>query len=427
MKYIYLIFILLLSATYTNSQTRNLSYYLEKAKENSPLIHETRNMNKLLDLNMDQIQAVLSKPEVTADINVLFAPIINHDGVSDKFQWVSSGANNYSGYDLAGTDGGQYQAVVTVKQPLFNKSKLDAYQNDNTVSHQINENKIALSVHEVEQIVGYQYLLCIRSQKEKKIQLTLIRVLKDQKNTLQKLVDNGVYKQTDLMLLDIELKNYVIEYTNQISAYQQNLYDLNLLCGINDTTMVSLTDTVYHLQPDIEEQSAFLTSYRLDSMKLLTEQDLYDLKYKPQIDLFGSAGMNAVYLPGINRLGFSTGLSFSITLFDGNQRHTEHNKTQIHLESLQFQKEQFLSKYRMQNNGILNRIRLNREQQQLLDEQITQYKTIIDAYSKELSQGEASIMDIKNIYRDMASKEKDMLGLKTEEQFLINAYNYWNY
>ncbi|MFB6342286.1 TolC family protein [Saccharicrinis sp. FJH62] len=427
MKYIYLIFILLLSATYTNSQTRNLSYYLEKAKENSPLIHETRNMNKLLDLNMDQIQAVLSKPKVTADINVLFAPIINHNGVSDKFQWVSSGANNYSGYDLAGTDGGQYQAVVTVKQPLFNKSKLDAYQNDNTVSHQINENKIALSVHEVQQIVGYQYLLCIRSQKEKRIQLALIRDLKDQKNTLQKLVDNGVYKQTDLMLLDIELKNYAIEYTNQISAYQQNLYDLNLLCGINDTTLVSLTDTVYHLQPDIEAQSAFLTSYRLDSMKLLTEQDLYDLKYKPQIDLFGSAGMNAVYLPGINRLGFSTGLSFSITLFDGNQRHTEHNKTQIHLESLQFKKEQFLSKYRMQNNGILNRIRLNREQQQLLDEQITQYKTILDAYSKELSQGETSIMDIKNIYRDMASKEKDMLRLKTEEQFLINAYNYWNY
>ncbi|MFB6318995.1 TolC family protein [Saccharicrinis sp. FJH54] len=427
MRYFCLIISVLLTFSKLDSQTRTLSYYMDKAKANSPLIHETRNLNKILDLNMDQIEAVLKKPEVDASVNVLFAPIINHDGLKNRFQWVSSGAEQYTGYDLAGTDGGQYQAVVTVKQPLFNKSKLEAYQNNNAVSHQINENKIKMTVHEVEQLVGYQYLLCVKSQNEKGLQQTMIHDLREQKRTLQNLVNNGIYKQTDLMLLDIELKNYMIQYKNQLSEFQQNLYDLNLLCGISDTTLVNLADTVYTLKPAIEKQSDFLTTFKLDSMKIRTEQDLYDLQYKPKIDLYGSAGMNAVYVPGINRLGFSTGLSFSMPLFDGNQRAAEQKKNRIHLETLEFKKDRFLSKYQMQNNGLLKQISLKTGQIQLLENQIKQYKTLIEAYNKELTLGEASVMDINNIYRDMASKKKDLLRLKTEKQYLINAYNYWNY
>ena len=427
MKKYFLIFLLLFSTSAVFTQTYNLSFYAEKAKQNSPLIHYTQNNDTLLNLDMEQIKSVLNRPEVSANVSVIFAPIISHDGSSDKFQWVSSGADNYTGYDLAGTDGGQYQAVVSVKQPLFSKTKVEAYQKNNAISHQINKNQIELTSHEIDQIVGYQYLLCLQSQKESGIQQSLIHDLENQKAILKKLINNGIYKQTDMMLLDIELKNYKIELKNQHGAYQQNLYDLNVLCGINDTSVVDLEDTVIIPKPDVKIQSRFMNSYKLDSMNMLSEQSLYDLKYKPQVDLFGNAGMNAVYLPGINRLGFSTGLSFSMVLFDGNQRKIQKDKTKINLESLNFEKDQFMSKYKMQNNGIRNRIRLNKEKQQLLNAQIIQYKTIIDAYNKEMTQGEISIMDVKNIYRDLASKQKDMLQLKMENRFLINAYNYWNY
>ena len=35
-----------------------------------------------------------------------FAPIISHDTNTNRFEWVSAGATNYTGYDLALTDGG---------------------------------------------------------------------------------------------------------------------------------------------------------------------------------------------------------------------------------------------------------------------------------------------------------------------------------
>jgi hypothetical protein len=49
----------------------------------------------------------------------------------------------------------------------------------------------------------------------------------------------------------------------------------------------------------------------VDSLNITADQSISDLKYKPQVNLFANAGLNAIYLPAFNRFGLSTGITFS--------------------------------------------------------------------------------------------------------------------
>jgi len=423
-----LLSLLLLSVFYgLSAQQRDLSFYLDQAKINSPLINKNKNESKIVTLDLKQINSILSKPEVNLISSVMFAPIISHDNNSSHFELVSNGATDYTGYDLALTDGGQYQAIVSVKQPLFTGSRYKTYVNKASISGQINDNNIALTVHELEQIVGYQYILCIKSKMQIDNELSLLKELNEQVKRLQKLVENAVYKQTDLMLLQIEIQNYEAEYKMFQGEYMTNIYDLNLICGIRDTSMVDLRETDFVLKPDIIRNSNFLTAYKLDSLNIIADQSIYDLKYKPQLDLFADAGLFAAYLPYPGRIGFSTGISLSWNIFDGHQRNIQREKSAINLQTIDFEKKNFLTHNDISKNKILNQIESIDQRLLLFEQQADQYDKLYNAYSRELSLGEASVMDFKNLLKDIASKKQETLLLTSERQLLINSYNYLTY
>jgi outer membrane protein TolC len=423
-----LLSLLLLSVFYgLSAQQRDLSFYLDQAKINSPLINKNKNESKIVTLDLKQINSILSKPEVNLISSVMFAPIISHDNNSSHFELVSNGATDYTGYDLALTDGGQYQAVVSVKQPLFTSSRYKTYVNKASISGQINDNNIALTVHELEQIVGYQYILCIKSKMQIDNELSLLKELDEQVKRLQKLVENAVYKQTDLMLLQIEIQNYEAEYKMFQGEYMTNIYDLNLICGIRDTSMVDLRETDFVLKPDIIRNSNFLTAYKLDSLNIIADQSIYDLKYKPQLDLFADAGLFAAYLPYPGRIGFSTGISLSWNIFDGHQRDIQREKSDINLQTIDFEKKNFLTQNDISKNKILNQIESIDQRLLLFEQQADQYDKLYNVYSRELSLGEASVMDFKNLLKDIAAKKQETLLLTSERQLLINSYNYLTY
>lgn len=410
-----------------NAQQRDLNFYLEQAKINSPLINKNKNENKIVELDLKQIKSVLLKPEVNFEANVLFAPIVSHDNNSNHLEWTSDGADNYYGYDLALTEGGQYQALVSVKQPLLTGSKYRIYSNKADISHQINENSIALTIHELEQLVSYQYILCFKSLKQSEISSDLIKELTNQLLIMQKLVENAIYKQTDLMLLQIEYQNNEVEYRTFQAEYKNNLYDLNLICGINDKNPVDVQEINFQLKSDIPANSQFLISYKLDSLNIIAEQSINELKYKPQVSLFADAGLNAVYLPSFNRLGFSSGIAFSWNIFDGNQREIQREKSTINLQTIEFEKNNFITQNDIYKNKILNQISTLDQRLEIIEEQTDQYDQLYNAYRKELSQGEISVIDFKNLLKDIVAKKQESLLLKMEKQMLINSFNYWNY
>ena len=410
-----------------NAQQRDLDFYLGQAKKNSPLINQAKNQNRIVSFDLQQMNRILFKPEINVISGFIFSPIISRDNNTSSFHLVSEGATNYIGHDLALTDGGQYQAMVSLRQPVLSGSKYQVYMNKSDISGKINENNIALTIHELEQVVGYQYLLCIRSLKEAENSLSLIRNLEEQYGLMQKLVENAIYKQTDLMLMQIELENYNLEYKMYRAEYVSNLYDLNLICGISDTVAIELQNIDFKISPGIVAKSAFITGFRLDSLNILSDQAVDELKYKPQLDIIADAGLNASYLPYPRRFGLSAGMALTWNIFDGHQRNIQREKSTVNLQTLEFNKANFMTQNEISKNKVRNQINSVIERMSLKEKQAEKYKRLYQAYSKELSVGEASVMDFKNLMKDIATVNQELLLLKMEQQFLINSYNYLNY
>ena len=427
MKRILLPFFLFFLAGMAYSQQRDLNYYLEKAKTNSPLIHKNKNDNKIIDLDLQQTERILKSPEINLESNILFAPIISHNNNSNRLDLVSNGSDNYSGYDLAITNGGQYQAFLTLKQPLLGNSNLKVYSKKSEISRKQNDNSTIMTIHEMEQLVSYQYILCVKSKVQIKNGEQLMKQLDDQLDIMNRLVENAVYKQTDLLLLQIEKQNLQIDNKSFEDDYKGNLFDLNLLCGIKDSVGNDIQELDLQLKPEISANSKFLTSYTLDSLGIISDQSITELKYKPQLDLFANAGLNAVYLPTFNRLGISAGLTFSWNLYDGNQRKLEKNKSNVSINTLQFEKNNFITQQEINKDKIKSQLNSLSEKTALIGNQLKQYDILFTAYENELKQGLISVMDFKNLLKDITAKKQDYLLLGMEKQLLINSYNYWNY
>lgn len=427
MKRILLPFFLFLLVGIAYSQQRDLNYYLEQAKTNSPLIQKNKNDNKIIDLDLQQTERILKSPEINLESNILFAPIISHNTNSNRLDVVSNGSDNYSGYDLAITNGGQYQAYLSLKQPLLGNSNLKVYSKRSDISRKQNDNSNIMTIHEMEQLVSYQYILCVKSKVQIKNGEQLMKQLDDQLDIMHRLVENAVYKQTDLLLLQIEKQNLQIDNKSFEDDYKGNLYDLNLLCGIKDSVRTDIRELDLQMKPEISSNSKFLTSYTLDSLGIVSDQSITELKYKPQLDVFANAGLNAAYLPTFNRLGISAGLTFSWNLFDGNQRKLEKNKSTVSINTLQFEKNHFITQQEINKDKIKSQLISLNERTALIEGQLKQYDILYGAYQNELKQGLISVMDFKNLLKDITAKKQDYLLLSMEKQLLINSYNYWNY
>jgi outer membrane protein TolC len=191
--------------------------------------------------------------------------------------------------------------------------------------------------------------------------------------------------------------------------------------------LVDIQEINFQLKTDTTINSQFLTSYKLDSLNIIAGQTINELKYKPQFNLFANAGLNAVYEPTLNRVGFSTGVSLSWNIFDGNQRKIQREISTINLETLEFEKKNFVTQNIIYKNKILDQVHSLDQRQKLSEQQLIQYNKLLDVYNKEFSQAEVSVMDFKNLLKDIAAKKQENVLTKMERLILINSYNYWNY
>jgi outer membrane protein TolC len=420
--------LILLTITAINIHAQNdLDYYIEQAKQNSPLIHRSKNESLIAGLDFEQVKILLSRSEVKLEGNFLLAPIFVHDNGTNSFELVSKGASKYTGYDLASTDGGQFQGGVSLVKPLFKSAEINAYSNKSSVLQNQALNDIDITIHELEQLVRYQYIQCEKARKQAESTRSILEQTIEQKDILQKLVDNAIYRKSDLLLFNIAISNYQADYKTFMAEYETNILDLNILCGINDTEIVNIKDAEFKLNQLNSNPSLFLNSFRLDSLAEIADLSISKMRYKPKLSLYANAGMNAVYLPALNRFGIGTGLTFSWTLFDGHQQKIREQQTNARLNSIDFEKQNFILRQQLQKEKIIRQIKSIEEKNKIIEDQVREYKDLIGIYQSELALNTVSIMDLKNLVNEMAVKEQEMVLLNMERQALINTFNYWNY
>lgn len=408
------------------SAQQELSYYTRNARQNSPLVNDNNNLSKANLAEVQRLKAFYTRPQIAVVASYLFAPVVSTQEGKTRFEPNSNGTSSYFGYDLGASNGGQYIGQLSLTQPLFNDSRARIAGEQFRVSAQINQNLAALSGHDLEKLVTDQYILCQQDLQQIRYLDQMNQLLPQQKAIVQKLVESSIYKQSDLSLLSIEYNNTLSLLAAFKANYRRDLMDLNILSGINDTTLVDLQPVNLQVQ-DGPENSVFIEKYRLDSASLVSLQNVFELKYKPQLNFFANAGLNAIYAPTTpRRLGASAGLSFVYPLFDGHQKAITRKKTDILISSVSFNRQNFINQNTVRKTKILSELASYEPRENLARQQLSEYETLLNTYKKEILTGQLSIMIYLTTLKNRAIIQRDFALLNAQKQVLINAYNYWN-
>ncbi len=421
------ILIFALCAATSLAAQNNLDYYISAAKVNSPLIQDNKNLSEAAKIEVERLKAYYSQPQISLSGTYTFAPIISLENTKPQFVANPSDANRYAGYDIAASNGGVYQGLINVNQPLFNAEKLKTASDQAVIAGQINQNNIQISSHDIEKMVTDQYILCLQDLKQMDYSNTMIKLIDDQKFMVNKFAESGLMKQSDVLLVSIESQTQQNAASAFKATYKRDLMDLNILCGINDTNYIVLSEITLTTNVPIQD-SKFTQKYTLDSLNFSIAEQVYELKYKPQLFAFANAGLNAVYMPTLpNRFGMSAGINFSWNLYDGKQKEYFQKKTNLQILSNLAYKNNFITQNDVRKNKILNDITSLDNRMTIAAAQLTDYQTLLDYYKKELITGQQSVVTYVNTVKNLSALQRDFVLMQTNKQLLINMYNYWNW
>lgn len=409
-------------------QTRTLSAYIETAKQNSPLLNDYRNRIESERAELDRLKAMYRHSRLEVNGDYLFVPIISSDGGRTSFRWNAQDASDYYGYDL-GESSGHLHAGMTWIQPLLGNSSYKAAREQSRINTEIARNNIRIEKHQIERLVTEQYLLCMLDQAQISYADSIGALILRQDKIVRRLVENGMARKSDLELLAIEQEANTGLRLSYLQSYRTHLTDLNLMCGISDTTDIVLTDIDIRLNPAHEGgESLFTEQYRLDSMATAASLRSFRLQYRPKLDLFVNGGLQTGSLHGIYRhFGWSAGLTFTWTIFDGKQRRYKEYQAELQQRSIRAYMDNAEYRRRIRLGQCLSEIEKYGIRMEAVERQLAGYDSVLSVYAKEIQAGQMSVLDYITVLRNRIQAEKDRMLLQTNMKLAIAAYNYWNH
>ena len=403
-----------------------LDYYLESARENSPLIQDYRNQKEIEVYERQRLKALYTRSKVTLNGDYLFVPVISKDNGKTSFEWNPQDGVDYYGYDL-GQSSGHFQAGVTWTQPLLGHSAYKVADEQARMNTEILNDKMHLEQHQLERVVTEQYLLCLLDSKQIAFADSVGQLLDRQAVVVRHLAESGLAKLSDLQLVTIERQsNQDMEIASRQSFYT-HLMDLNMLCGIKDTAVVLLEEPALTLRLLPAASSAFMEQYRLDSLNTLMSLHSFNVQYKPQLHLFVDGGLRISEFTSMQKhFGMSAGLTFSWTLYDGKQKRLMEKQARARMNSIAFYKDNFNMQQELRRQQYLTELKTYGERCRLLQNRLAEYRQVLAGYRKEMQAGELSVIDYITVLRNRIEAEKEYILLETNRQLLINTFNYWN-
>lgn len=409
-------------------QECSLHYYIETAKEYSPLIRDYRNQTEIEQAELERLKVLYTHSRLELNGDYLFVPVISKDGGRAAFKWNKHSATDYYGYDL-GESSGSLHAGVTWTQSLLGRSSYKAAQEQARINTDRTNNRIRMEEHQLERSVTEQYLLCLLDKAQIDFTDSVGTVIDRQMDIIRKLVESGLSKQSDLNLLMIEREANAELHTAACQDYHTHLMDLNLLCGIDDVTDVALSDInlPVRLRSD-REPSLFTEQYRLDSLNTAASLRSFNLQYKPKLNLFVNSGLQVGdFSLWYRRFGLSAGVAFSWTIFDGRQKRLKERQAGWQQNTIRNYRENAEYRRNMRIRQCLSELSRYDERERALDNQLAKYESVLSDYSREMDAGQVSVLDYITVLRSKIQTEKERLLLRTNRQLVIAAYNYWNW
>lgn len=415
-------------SAYGQTAERTLYDYIEAAKQNSPLINDYRNQAQIEQAELQRLEAMYRHSRLEVNGDYLFVPIISKDGGQTSFKWNAQNATDYYGYDL-GESSGHLHAGLKWTQPLLGGSSYKAAQEQTRINQELVSHHIHMEEHQLERSVTEHYLLCLLDLTQINFADSINAVLGHQTNIVRQLMKSGMAKQSDLNLLVAEKEANEEFRITSLQSYYTHLIDLNLLCGIKDTAGIVLNDIdlTIHLKP-VREGSLFTEQYRLDSLSAVASLHLFNVQYKPQLNLFVDGGIQACeYSRMYKYFGWSAGVTFSWTIFDGRQKRWKERQARLQQNSIRYYKENIEYQRGLRLKQCLSELQRYNEREAALNRQLETYGFVLADYAKEMEAGQVSVLDYITVLRNKIQTERDCLLLHTNRKLIITTYNYWNY
>lgn len=401
----------------------SLDYFIRKAAENSPTLKEYENLRSI-----NRVQAALNRAQnsgfqifLTGDY--LFAPYFNNPAgliTTDP-------SPQARGYDINLTDGGLYSAKINLERNVLNGGLGGVLDRRIRVQDEQYRQALMLERHSLEKQVTDQYLTALQLQRLARISEETVAALREQAGLAAGLAAAGSSSLQDYLLLKIEYKSQSILLDDARQQARSGLLQLAALCGIADTT-VTAVDSVALKPGPVVNGSRFTDRYAPDSLSVITEQALFETRYRPQLRMFLNTGLDAVELAGIDRrFGMSAGLNLSLPLFDGHQRRLTAEQKRTALNTLRESRRYLEATIAIQRVNYMKRIESLGKNIAGMSEQIEDYRKLLDLSSRRLRQGGLSMIDYLTLVRNFADLRKNAVSLEIDLQLETNNYNYWNW
>jgi outer membrane protein TolC len=406
------LFILLTGLCYFQgfNQACTLEGFLDKGVSNSPAIKDIS--NQILSNQYDSLIARAAYlPQVNFNGYLMYAPSVNGWGYSEVIT---------NGQQLAGT--------LNVNHQIFNKKTREANYEKYGLESGSLANSRNISVNELKRAITAQYLAVFAAAEERNFQQDILVTMKHQLTVLKSWTEKGIYRQTDYLAFQVEIMTLERNIRDLDLQYRKEFWNLNLICGNNDTTSCNLQLPEFRDTTNkTAENSIYFRQFRIDSLLILNEKSLVDRRYAPAVSWFADGGLvnnEPRYL--YQNFGISAGLNITLPVFDGNQRKINYDKFRIREETRKNYQENFRFRYQAQLNQLqaeLERIRIsmveNEKQVSLIRELVAADKVLLNIGSAPM------ITDYILVLKNLVEAQHAGLLYKIRTQYILNEINYW--
>ncbi|SHL32875.1 Outer membrane protein TolC [Flavobacterium chilense] len=404
----YLFLMLVLIGSKSFSQEKDLSYFIDKARTNSPLLADYQNQIKISTLD-SLLNRASYKTQVAGNLNANYAPVINGYG-----------------YDTALSNGQMVSALVGFNQRILGKGQISSQaESFKLIKDALIINK-KVAVKDLDKSIISQYITAFGTEKQMAFNNKVTTLLKEEEVILKKLTKNSIYRQTDYLIFNATIKQQELTALRLKQQYQNDLALLNYLTGERDTTLVKLKSPDLVIKADKEQGSIFLKQFETDSLKIKNADKLIDNNYKPALSLLGDAGYNSSFISqGYKNFGFSVGVGLSIPIYDGNQRNLQHQKNSMALATNESYTRNFKRQYEQQLLLLNQKFNQSIETNKMLQSQLSVAEALIEANKKLLLSGDAQITEYIIALSNLISIQDAITQNSVNNLQTINEINYW--
>lgn len=387
---------------------KSLNYFLDKALEINPMTKDYKNQVLMNGLDQAKLKAGYG-PQVNASSTGLYAPVIR--GV---------------GYDEALTNGHTLDALLTLNYGLINKALKKNQERSLDLQADSIQYVAKISALDLRKAITDQYIAAFASQEQVDFNQSVCELLKKEEALLKELTRANTYKQTEYLTFLVTLKQQQLQLKQAEMQYQNDYAMLNYLTGIQDTTISSLTAPVLSFTAP-GPVSFFREKFKLDSLRLLNEQEAVGIAYRPKASVYVNGGYNSSFvLQPYKNFGTSVGFTVLVPIYDGHQKKMQYDRLNLQAETNLLYRNFFYKQQKQQIDLLKQQLRATTGLYTEVEDQIRYAKHLVDVDSKLMRTGEVRMADFVIAINNYMSAQNLMKQTNINRLKLISQLNYWN-